>query len=500
MTHTKNYVAIDLGAESGRAILGSFDGERLVLKDIHRFANTPVRVNDQTGKSHLHWDILRLWSEIKTGLVKAVQESGQNISGLGIDTWGVDFGLLDANGELLANPHHYRDNRTDGMMDEVFKSVPRAEVFQHTGIQFIQLNSLYQIFALAKAQSVALKNAQTFLMIPDLLNFWLTGKAVCEFSDATTTQFYNPILRDWDRGLLERLGIPTHIFPTVVPPGTNLGPLLAGVAEEIGLEQPGSLSVIAPACHDTGSAVAAIPAVNPGFAWISSGTWSIVGVEWPEAVISAKSLAYNFTNEGGVNHTYRFSRNVMGMWLVQECRREWARHGEELSYAELTRLASEAEPAQALIDPDDGEFFKPGDMTVRIVDYCQRTGQPALQSKAAFMRCILESLALKYRWVVERLEEMVEQKLTPVHIVGGGTQNALLNQLTADILQRPVITGPIEATALGNLLMQLLALGDIKTLEEGRRLVKTSFPPVEYQPGSPAGWDEKYARFLKLLG
>jgi rhamnulokinase len=508
MPHPLNFLAIDVGAESGRTILGQFDGHRLELSEVHRFPNGPVCLlakagakgeTSTTGKISLHWDMLRLWAEIKEGIALAVRKYGKALSSIGIDTWAVDFGLLDRNGALISNPYHYRDSRTDGMLDEAFRRVPRAEIFQRTGIQFLQINSLYQLLAMAVDRSPALEIAETFLTVPDLLNYWLTGRTVCEFTNATTTQCYNPHLEDWDHSLLEHMGIPSRIFPELVPPGTNLGKLLPYVAEEVGLEPQAGMSVIAPACHDTGSAVVAVPTEKPGFAWISSGTWSVVGAEWPKPVINEQSLAYNFTNEGGVCDTFRFSRNVMGLWLVQECRRTWARQGEELSYAELTQMATQAEPFQAVIDPDDAEFFKPGDMPARIRDFSQRTGQAVPESKAAIIRCALASLALKYRWVLERLEEMVGHRLEPIYIVGGGTQNRQLSQFTADATGRRVVTGPVEATAIGNIVMQAIALGTISSLPEARALVRDSFPPAIFEPTSKAGWDDAYQRLLDVM-
>jgi rhamnulokinase len=320
-------LAFDLGAESGRAMLGRFDGQQIQLSELHRFPNTTVHL--PTG---LHWDILRLWSEVQAGLALAVRDHGPSLASLGIDTWGVDFGLLDRDGVLISNPHNYRDSRTDGMLDEAFRRVPRTEIFERTGIQFLQLNSLYQLLSMVVGRSPTLDYAQTFLTIPDLLNYWLTGHAICEFSNATTTQCYDPRTNDWARGMLERLGIPARIFPQVAQPGTDLGPLLTYVAERVGLSPPNGPTVIAPACHDTGSAVVAVPGAAPGFAWISSGTWSVVGAEVSDPVINEESLAHNFTNEGGACGTYRFSRNVMGLWLVQECRRTWAAQGETYSY------------------------------------------------------------------------------------------------------------------------------------------------------------------------
>lgn len=487
-------LALDLGAESGRAMLGRFDGARLRLDEIHRFANVPVRL-----PHGLHWDVLHLWGEVKQGIAMAVRDHAPDLASIGIDTWAVDFGLLDGHGQLLSNPTHYRDSRTDGMLDEAFRRVPRAEIFEQTGIQFLPINTLYQLLAMVAVRSPLLDVAKTFLTIPDLLNFWLTGQAVCEFSNATTTQCYSPHKQDWALEMLQAMGIPTHIFPRIVSSGTKLGSLLPYIADELGPKSTADPIVIAPACHDTGSAVAAVPAVVPDFAWISSGTWSVVGAEVPAPVINDKSLHYNFTNEGGVCDTFRFSRNVMGLWLVQECRRTWARQGKAYSYDELTEMASQAEPFLAVVDPDHGEFFKPGDMPARIRDFCRTTGQPVPDSAGAIMRCALEGIALKYRWVLERLEEMLGHRLEPLYIVGGGTQNRLLSQFTAEAVGRQVITGPIEATAIGNILMQMMNLGHIASLKDGRKVVRNSFDLAIYEPGSRAGWDEAYARLLRVM-
>ena len=486
MTHPIHLLAIDLGAESGRAILGTLDSERLALSEIHRFANTPVRLPDG-----LHWDVLRLWNEIQAGIALAIRKHGGKLESVGIDTWGVDFGLLDRRGALLANPYHYRDNRTDGMLDEAFRRMARERIFELTGIQFMQLNTLFQLLALVVSRSPLLDVAETFLTMPDLFNYWLTGQVACEFSNATTTQCYDPRRRAWAEPLLQAMEIPRRIFPRVIAPGTVLGPLSPTVAEETGAKQ---VVVIAPACHDTGSAVAAVPAEGKDFAWISSGTWSIMGVESREPIINASSLVFNFTNEGGVNDTFRFSKNIAGLWLVQECRRTWAVEGAELSYAELTQMAAQADPLVAVIDPDHNDFLKPGDMPARIRAFCQRTNQPVPASKAAVVRCALESVALKYSWVLEHLEEMIGRRLEPIHIVGGGTQNRLLSQFTADATGRVVVTGPIEATAIGNLLMQAIALGHIGSLQQGRTIVRNSFAPEIFKPRSRARWDEAYAR------
>jgi rhamnulokinase len=494
---SKNYLAFDLGAESGRAILGQFDGDRLQLVDVHRFPNTPVMLPDG-----LHWNVLGLWGEIRKGLAQAVQMTSGNLAGMGLDTWGVDFGLLDRRGALIGNPYHYRDSRTDGMMDAAFQRISKADIFSQTGIQFLQLNTLYQLLALVFNNSPQLSIADTFLTMPDLLNYWLTGRKVCEFSNATTTQCYDPRRKTWSRPLLERLAIPSHIFPEIVQPGTILGDLRGYLAEEAGIA---SLPVIAPACHDTGSAVAAVPARaaagSGDFLWISSGTWSIMGVEVNEPVINAQSLEYTMTNEGGVNGTFRLSKNIMGLWPVQECRRTWAHQGHQYNYDELTRMAAEAEPLRSIINPDHDDFLKPGDMPARIRAYCERTGQPVPETIGQVVRTALEGVALKYRWFLERLENLLGKHLDPIHIVGGGTQNKLLSQLTADATQRQVVTGPIEATAIGNLLVQAVALGQIGSLAEAREVVRRSFDVLTFEPNhlTCSAWDDAYSKLLKLM-
>jgi rhamnulokinase len=498
MGHPQAYLAIDLGAESGRAMLGLFDGERLQIVEVHRFSNGPVRLNDG-----LHWDVLRLWSEIKAGIAHAAKEAGGELRAMGLDSWGVDFALLDRQGALIGNPFHYRDSRTDGMLEEAWRRVPRQEIFAQTGIQFMQINTLYQLLSMVLRRAPALEIAQTLLTIPDLFNYWLTGRKACEFTNATTTQCYNPRQRDWAWGLLGDLGIPQHIFTEVIPPGTVLGTLAPEVAEEAG---SATIPVIAPACHDTGSAVAAVPAAGPGFAWISSGTWSVLGAELPAPVINEASLANNFTNEGGVAGSYRFSKNIMGLWLVQECRRTWAAEGQELSYDALTKLAAEAAPFSCVVDPDDAAFLKPGDMPSRIREYCRRTGQKIPESKGAILRAALEGIALKYRWVLEQLEAMLPRptdqgpaRLEPLHIVGGGTKNRLLSSFAAEATGRPVVTGPVEATATGNIIVQMLATGALRSLAEGRDLVRRSFPLEIIEPQDPARWEEAYGRLGALL-
>ncbi len=490
MSQARSFLALDLGAESGRAVVGKLRGSVLDLEVVHRFPNIPVRVPDG-----LHWDVLRLFQEMKEGLRLASREN--RLASLGLDTWGVDFALLDGSGALLANPHHYRDTRTDGKMEEVFAIVPREEIFRTTGIQFMQLNTLYQMFALKQSSPHLLDAAATILMIPDLFNYWFSGQAVCEFTEATTSQMFDPVKGEWASGLAAKLGLPLEKMAPIVQPGSRLGDILPFVAEEC--ECP-PVPVIAPACHDTGSAVAAVPAEGRDFVYISSGTWSLVGVEVDRPVITDRSLEYNFTNEGGVAGTYRLLKNVMGLWLVQECRRTWERRGVSYDYARLTEMAAQAPPFLSILDPDAPGFLHPGDMPARIQEYCRSTSQPVPEEPGSIVRTALDSLALKYRWVVERLEELTGRSLPVIHVVGGGTQNRLLTQLTADASRRPVIAGPVEATAMGNILMQAIGLGEIGSVAEGRSIVRSSVDLVTYKPRPDAAAmaDEAYDRFLKL--
>ena len=490
MTTSRNYLALDLGAESGRAILGVLGSGRLTLQEVHRFSNIPVRVPEG-----LQWDVLHLWSEIKAGFTASVK-NGLRLDGIGLDTWGVDFALLDRKGALLANPFHYRDARTDGMLDEAFRRMPRADIFANTGIQFMQINTLYQLLSMSVKKSALLDVAQTLVTIPDLFNYWLSGRITNEFTDATTTQCFDPNKRSWAIPMLDAIGIPSHLFHSVTESGSVIGTLLPAVADET---QAGEIPVVLPACHDTGSAVAAVPAQNQDFAWISSGTWSIMGAEVLKPIVNEKALEYNFTNEGGVFGTWRFSKNITGLWLVQECRRTWQHQGEDLTYDEITQLASKAKPFLAVIDPDDGVFLHPGNMPERIQKYCADTNQTVPQTKGEIVRVVLECMALKYLWVLERLEELSRKHYEPIHIIGGGTKNRLLNQFTADCTQRKVIAGPVEATAIGNILLQAIALGHLASLSEARALIRSSFAPEVYEPNSIAGWDEAYARLQKVM-
>ena len=470
-------LAVDLGAESGRVIAVRFDGRRIQLEQLHRFANPLTTVNGT-----LHWDILHLWREIQTGIAKGKSLKPASI---GVDTWGVDFGLLDSQGQLIGNPVNYRDPRTEGMMERVFEKVPREEVFKQTGIQFMSINTLYQMMSLVESHSPQLDIARTFLTIPDLLNYFLTGAKVCEYSNATTTQMLNPNTKTWATNLMEAVGIPTHIFPEVVSSGTQLG-------------QYEGIPVIAPACHDTGSAVAATPADTTEFAYISSGTWSLVGLETPSAIINAQALGINASNEGGVYGTNRFLKNVMGLWIVQQCRATWAKQGTPYSYDELTNLATQAPALQSLIYPDSNAFLQPGDHPAVIQKSCADTGQSAPSSPGAIVRCVLESLALRYREVIEALATCAGQRVNTIHIFGGGSQNKLLNQMTADATGLPVVAGPVEATVMGNALVQLITLGELKDLREARQLVADFDSLQHYQPKGKSRWDAAYNEYTGL--
>jgi rhamnulokinase len=486
----RQLLAFDLGAESGRAILGQLDDRRIQLQDIHRFTTGPTPV-----LGRLYWDVLRFFDEIQTGL-RAAATYG-DLGSVGIDTWGVDFGLLAGDGTLLDNPRNYRDPRTDGVMDRALEKVSRSDIFAATGLQFMPINTLWQLLAMREAGSPQLAAAEKFLMIPDLLHYFLSGEQAGEFTNATTTQFYDPQQLCWSQQLLDTFDLPNRILPEVVVPGTRLGSIRPTIAQVCGL---GDVPVVVPATHDTGSAVAAVPARNKDFAYISSGTWSLMGAELAGPNLSATALRYNFTNEGGVGGTFRFLKNIMGLWLVQETRRTWQAEGRDRSYAELTDSARQASPFGALIDPDDARFMPPGDMAARIRALCSETGQTGPDTEGAVIRCILESLALKYRWVLERLEEILGRRLDPIHVVGGGIQNELLCQLTADATDRPVLAGPAEATAVGNLLVQALGLEWLGSIADLREVVRTSFEPRIYEPGPHREpWDSAYERFLRLL-
>ena len=493
------YLAIDMGASSGRVLAGCFDGRRLRLEEVHRFENGAVAL----GPS-LHWNVLGLWNEMQTGLRRAAAQYGHRIRSVGVDTWGVDFALLGRGDVLLGNPHCYRDRRTDGVMDRTLERVSRASIFARTGLQFMGINTLYQLIAMREQSSPLLDMAQSFLMIPDFFHWLLSGVKANEMTNASTTQFFNPTTCDWARDLLEEVGVPTHLLGPLVEPGTVLGPITQDVAAATGLA---GVRVITPGTHDTASAVVAVPArsqagAKPDWCYISSGTWSLMGIESPVPILNDACRSLNFTNEGGIDHTSRVLKNITGLWLLQECRRVWNQQGKSYDWETLNRLSAEAPPLTHTIDPDDASFQVPGNMPEAIAAYCRRTGQHIPESDGAIVRAAWEGIALRYRYVLESLESLGGQRLETIHMVGGGTQNRQLCQATADACGRRVVAGPIEATALGNIVVQLIAAGQIGSLAEGRALIGASFPTQEYhpQPGSSSAWDAAYARSLKLRG
>ena len=488
---TLNLLGYDLGASSGRAMLGKFDGERIEISELHRFANEPV-----TMHGHLTWDVPYLLREMKNGLFKAKQQGA--IDGMGIDTWGVDFGLLDKNGDLLGNSVHYRDSRTEGMLDEAFKIMPKRELFRRTGLAFLTFNTLYQLLALQRAGSPQLAIADKLLFMPDLLAYMFTGEKAAEYTIASTSQLIDPFRRDWAYDVLDAFGLRRELFPQLQQPGTRRGCLSRELADEVGC---GAVPMLNAACHDTASAVAAVPAASDNFVCISSGTWSIMGAELATPLTSPEVMESGYSNEGGIDGTARLMKNIMGLWIIQECKREWDRAGFGKSFAELADLAAQAEPFYAILDVDSPEFMAPGHMPQRIVDYCVRTGQRAPQTEAQIARIVYEGLALAYRKAVESLErDMLGHSVDAVNIVGGGSNNALLNRFTASAMGKPVIAGPGEATVVGNLLIQAMALGEIGSRAQLRQVVRNSFDTREFLPEDGAQWDDAYCKYTALCG
>jgi rhamnulokinase len=487
------FLAIDIGAESGRGVVISYDGDRITLEEAHRFPNGPVHI-----RGHLYWDALRIWSELKTALMKAHRSRGEGLVSLGVDTWGVDFALLDKNDELVCNPRHYRDPRTEGMMEEAFKVVPKEEIYRRTGIQFMRLNTLYQLLATLREGSTQLEVARSLLMMPDLFNYWFCGKKVCEFTDATTTQFFNPFENDWARDLMDKLGIPTHFLLEVVQPGTILGELDRAISRELNIGH--DIQVAATASHDTASAVAATPLGSEDDAYISSGTWSLVGMEVSKPFVNDETLRSNFTNEGGAFGTFRLLKNVQGLWLLEESRRAWSRLGRQYTYDQLIEMARGAQPFKFVVDVDEGRFTVPTDMPATIADYCVQTGQGAPRDDAEVVRCIFDSLALKYRITISNLESITGRRIREIHVVGGGSRNALLNQLVSDATGRRVVAGPAEATSVGNALIQCAAMGFIRSSSQLREVVRRSFELQVFEPRreNAQAWDEFQDRFEVL--
>lgn len=490
MTNSTLYLAVDLGGGSGRVLAGEFDGARIHLHEINRFENRAIELPD--GR---HWNITGIYLDILDGLKAAAEKYGDRPASLGIDTWGVDYVLLDKNGHVLGLPFQYRDRRTEGMMDRAFEKIPPRELYQATGIQMMPFNTVFQLLSGLERQSAVLNAAEDLLFTPDLLGYWLTGVKAQERSIVSTSQLYNPLTADWDRVLIGRLGFPGRLFKPIRDPGTLLGPLRETLRERTGLHR---LQVISVGGHDTASAVAAVPSPHKSPAFLSSGTWSLMGLELPAPVISDRSFRDAFTNETGVGGSTRFLKNICGLWLIQECRRHWLEQGLDLSYAEMSGLASAAGAFRSLIDPDAPRFADAGHMPLKIQNFCRETGQPVPESPGEIIRCIYESLALRYAEVWKNLPDYTDHTPEQLHIVGGGCQDKLLNQFTANAINAPVVAGPVEATGLGNILAQMLADGTINSLAEGRALVAASFPLHEYTPRETPAWDAMKERFALL--
>jgi rhamnulokinase len=489
----KVYLAIDVGAESGRVMAGLWDGRRLRLEEIHRFANGPVALGGT-----IRWDVLRLWSEIQHGLALAGKKFGKQVVSVGADTWGVDFVLLNKSDEILGQPYHYRDARTNGLMEKAFKKVSRVEIFAQSGLQFMAINSLYQLLAWQKSSPEILDAADTLLFMPDFLHWCLCGVKKAEFTIASTSQLVHPLRRNWSLSLLKKLGLPAHFLPKIVSPGTTLGTIRPALAERTNLS---GVKVVAPPSHDTASAVAGVPTASTGradWAYISSGTWSLMGVEVKQAALSPRALELNMTNEGSLDGTYRLLKNIMGLWLVQQCKRAFDAAGRKYDYARLAQLAAQAQPLRSLVNLNDPRFLNPPDMPKAIQEFCRATKQPVPTTDGELIRCCYESLALKYRETLASLEELTGNKIEVIHIVGGGSQSKILNQFAADACQRPVVAGPVEATALGNLLTQVRASGELDSLAGMREVVRRSSVVEHYEPVAAPAWNEAAARLARL--
>jgi rhamnulokinase len=490
MPEKKIYLAVDLGAGSGRVLAGEFDGQSIQLHELNRFENKPVELPDGW-----HWNITDLYQNILDGLKLAGEKYRNKVISAGIDTWGVDYGLLDKAGRLLAIPYQYRDSRTDGMMELAYTKVPQKKIYEATGIQFMFFNTIYQLLAELEQATPALSIAEDLLFTPDLLGYWLTGQKTQERSIASTSQLYNPTIKDWDYSLIESLGLPRKLFKQISDPGDALGTLRKSVQDYTGLKH---LKVITVGGHDTASAVAAVPSQEKTPAFLSSGTWSLMGVELNEPQISEQSFEDAFTNEIGVNGTIRFLKNICGLWLIQESRRYWLKHGHDYSYAEMAGLAGKMAPFRSLINPDDPRFAEAGRMPGKIQDFCRETKQQVPETPGEIIRCIYESLALRYAQVWTRLVSYTEHQPECLHIVGGGCQDRLLNQFTANSLGVTVKAGPVEATGLGNIMAQMLADGTIENKEAGRTIVAKSFPLEHYEPTDTAAWNTAKEKFAKL--
>lgn len=485
-------LAVDLGASSGRGIVGRYDGKKITLEENHRFRNDPVMVNDS-----FVWDILRIFFEIKNSIRKCALSGDKDIVSIGTDTWGVDFGLLDKYGKLIENPFNYRDKRTDDIYIEAYKRIPKDNLYAVNGSQYLKFNTIFQLLSVALDRPELLEYASDMLMTPDMLNYFLTGEKASEYTISSTTGLLDAKKRAWALDLLAPMGIPEKLLGKIVHPGNILGGLSASVLDDVGNI---SAKVVNVGSHDTASAIAAVPADGKDFVYISSGTWSLMGTESDEPIISAKSSEYDFTNEGGVCGTIRVLKNVMGLWLEQESKRQWEREGDTVTFDELSAMAEKVKPCTYFIDVDEPQFLPPGNIPDRIRDYCKATGQPVPQTKGEIVRCIFDSLGMKYKQTYNRINELRGMKIPFINVVGGGTKEEMLNQITADACGVPVFAGPVEATALGNLSAQLMSCGEIKNLEESRAIIRGSFEVQEYKPQNTAMWDDEYGKYLKITG
>ena len=485
---TKRVLAFDFGASSGRAIIGCFDGDKITLEEVHRFSNDPVSVGGT-----VYWDVLRLFYEIKQGIIKAKIAGG--FDSIGIDTWGVDFGLIDSEGKLMENPVHYRDARTVGLVDEAFKTMPKEKLYGITGIQFMELNTLFQLISLKKYRPWMLERADKMLFMPDLFGYMLTGKMCAEYSIASTSQLIDLDKKTWSKEILDAFGIKESVFAPLVQPGTVLGELSKEFCEECGVDPVPVISVCG---HDTQSAITSVPCEDGDFAFLSSGTWSLFGTELDKPIVNETSMNINITNEGGFDGSTGFLKNIIGLWLIQESRRQWKREGKEYSYADLEKLALAAEPFKCFIDPDAPEFVPHGNIPERVREFCRKTGQYVPETVGEIMRCIYESLAMKYRLTFEKLRECTERDYPVIHVIGGGTKDGLLCQMTANSCDRTVKAGPIEATVMGNVAVQLMSDGSVKNIGQARKIVADSSELKTFEPKDTDKWAGAYEDFLKV--
>lgn len=492
MTGTADFLAVDLGASSGRVLLGSWTGKKFALKELHRFPNGGV-----SAPGGIYWDVLRLWSEIKNGVLLANAQGHRHLAGISVDGWGVDFGLLDSSGELLGSPHQYRDPRTDGLVEEVDAKLDLAALYGRIGVQTMQINTLFQLYSLVKNSPKLLEIAETLLMIPDLFHFFLSGEKRMEYTEASTTQIFAASTRSWDDEAIEKLPIPGRLFPRIVEPGTILAPLRRSIVEELGLKDV--FPVIAGASHDTASAIAAVPSLDANSAFLSSGTWSLIGVETVEPVTSEQAFHWDFTNEGGADGTVLLMKNLPGLWLVQECQKQWAREGKEYSWSELVGLAEQSQPFAFFLDSEDKSFLNPLNMPEAIRRYCKETGQGLPSTAGEIVRSCLENITYKYRETLDRLESLTGRKLTTVRVVGGGSKNALLCQFTANATGRVVVAGPVEASALGNVMIQAVATGCLPDIATGRDCIAASEDFSVYSPKDIDQWNDEYGRYTSFL-